>query len=172
MGKKTAHSLEKGLNVIVCIGETLDQRYRNQIFDVLDAQLTPIASEWREGGRAHLWVCGVCAFAHTVCSYVLCYAHRQRVGVEGGAIYGCRLLTTSSHVVCSRPSPMRPTYGHAWVHKCYAHAHRQGGRVRGCSVEWREGPFMGVGFDHVLMWCAHAHRQAIKKKKRPRWRGL
>ncbi|GAX73892.1 hypothetical protein CEUSTIGMA_g1342.t1 [Chlamydomonas eustigma] len=39
VGLKTARALELGLNVIPCVGETLEQRQSGQIFSVLDAQM-------------------------------------------------------------------------------------------------------------------------------------
>lgn len=39
VAEKTAHALSVGLDVILCIGETLEQREGGSMFDVLDAQL-------------------------------------------------------------------------------------------------------------------------------------
>jgi triosephosphate isomerase len=40
VNRKTAAAYAAGLTPIVCIGETLDQRERNETFDVLDRQIT------------------------------------------------------------------------------------------------------------------------------------
>lgn len=42
---KCKKALETGLNVIACIGETLEQRESGKMFDVLDAQMTAIAAK-------------------------------------------------------------------------------------------------------------------------------
>jgi len=39
VGQKTARALELGMNVIPCVGETLEQRQSGQMFSVLDAQM-------------------------------------------------------------------------------------------------------------------------------------
>ena len=39
VGTKVGYALEKGLRVIACIGETLQQRETGHMFDVLDGQL-------------------------------------------------------------------------------------------------------------------------------------
>jgi triosephosphate isomerase len=39
VGKKSAYALSKGLSIIPCIGETLQQRESGEMFDVLDAQM-------------------------------------------------------------------------------------------------------------------------------------
>ncbi len=38
---KTAYCLEKGLSVILCIGEKLEERESNKTFDVVASQLAP-----------------------------------------------------------------------------------------------------------------------------------
>ncbi len=39
VGSKVGYALEKGLRVIACIGETLEQRETGHMFDILDGQL-------------------------------------------------------------------------------------------------------------------------------------
>lgn len=39
VGKKVGYALDKGLKVIACIGETLQQRESGEMFNILDAQL-------------------------------------------------------------------------------------------------------------------------------------
>jgi triosephosphate isomerase len=39
VGTKVGYALEKGLKIIACIGETLEQRESGHMFDILDAQL-------------------------------------------------------------------------------------------------------------------------------------
>ena len=42
VGSKTKRALDAGMNVIVCIGETLEEREAGKLEDVLKAQLTPV----------------------------------------------------------------------------------------------------------------------------------
>ncbi|KAK9809211.1 hypothetical protein WJX72_011493 [[Myrmecia] bisecta] len=63
VGEKTAYALSQGLKVIACIGETLQQREANQVFEVLDAQLTAIAdtiADWENVVIAYepVWAIG------------------------------------------------------------------------------------------------------------------
>lgn len=39
VGQKVGYALEKGLRIIACVGETLDEREKGLMFHVLDAQL-------------------------------------------------------------------------------------------------------------------------------------
>lgn len=39
VGAKVAYALSKGLKVIACIGETLEERESGRMFDVLGAQM-------------------------------------------------------------------------------------------------------------------------------------
>lgn len=49
VGTKVKYALSKGLSVIACIGETLDQRQAGDLWRVLDGQLDAISksvSDW------------------------------------------------------------------------------------------------------------------------------
>jgi triosephosphate isomerase (TIM) len=45
VGQKTKHALEAGLKVIACIGETLQQREKGELWSVLGGQLSSIADQ-------------------------------------------------------------------------------------------------------------------------------
>ena len=45
VGKKVAHARFHGLSVIVCVGETLEEREANETLDVIFAQLKAVADE-------------------------------------------------------------------------------------------------------------------------------
>ncbi|GAB4814167.1 hypothetical protein N2152v2_001213 [Parachlorella kessleri] len=51
VGTKVGYALDKGLRVIACIGETLEQRETGHMFDILDAQLKGIADQVSDWGR-------------------------------------------------------------------------------------------------------------------------
>lgn len=51
VGQKTARALEAGLNVIPCIGETLDQRNSGQLFEVLTAQVQALVDNIQDWSR-------------------------------------------------------------------------------------------------------------------------
>mmetsp|Transcript_13097 Transcript_13097/g.35667 ORF Transcript_13097/g.35667 Transcript_13097/m.35667 type:complete len:296 (-) Transcript_13097:587-1474(-) len=51
VGQKTARALEAGLNVIPCIGETLDQRNSGQLFNVLTAQVQALVDNVQDWSR-------------------------------------------------------------------------------------------------------------------------
>lgn len=42
---KTNYALDKGLKVILCVGETLDQRDAGSTFDTIREQLKPVAAQ-------------------------------------------------------------------------------------------------------------------------------
>ncbi|KAL3147535.1 hypothetical protein ABBQ38_014589 [Trebouxia sp. C0009 RCD-2024] len=48
VAEKTQYALSKGLKVILCVGETLDQRESNQTFDVISKQVQPVASKVKD----------------------------------------------------------------------------------------------------------------------------
>ena len=51
VGQKTARALESGLNVIACIGETLEQRNSGQLFAVLEAQVQALIDNVKDWSR-------------------------------------------------------------------------------------------------------------------------
>jgi triosephosphate isomerase len=46
VGDKVAYALSKGLKVIACVGETLEQRESGSTVDVVAAQTKAIAGKW------------------------------------------------------------------------------------------------------------------------------
>ena len=56
VGVKSAYAMSSGLNVIACIGETLDQREANELWNVLDGQLQALASHIKSEDWDHLVV--------------------------------------------------------------------------------------------------------------------
>ena len=48
VAQKTAYAISKGLNVIACIGETLEQREAGVTLDVCKEQLAPIVAALSE----------------------------------------------------------------------------------------------------------------------------
>lgn len=48
VAEKTEYALSKGLKVILCVGETLEQRESNQTFDVISKQVKPVASKVKD----------------------------------------------------------------------------------------------------------------------------
>lgn len=63
MAKKTKAALDAGLAVILCIGETLQQREANKTTDVVDEQLSEVVkvlaeTDWR--CVASVCSCGLC----------------------------------------------------------------------------------------------------------------
>lgn len=48
VAEKTQYALSKGLKVILCVGETLEQRESNQTFDVISKQVQPVASKVKD----------------------------------------------------------------------------------------------------------------------------
>ena len=51
VAEKTAYCLEKGLNVILCIGESLEERESNKTFDVCASQLAPVAEKIKDWSK-------------------------------------------------------------------------------------------------------------------------
>ena len=48
VAEKTSYCLEKGLSVILCIGEKLEERESNKTFDVVASQLAPVADKIKD----------------------------------------------------------------------------------------------------------------------------
>lgn len=48
VAEKTEYALSKGLKVILCVGETLEQRESNQTFEVISKQVKPVASKVKD----------------------------------------------------------------------------------------------------------------------------
>lgn len=51
VAEKTAYCLDKGLAVILCIGEKLEERESNQTFDVVASQLAPVADKIKDWSK-------------------------------------------------------------------------------------------------------------------------
>ena len=51
VAEKTEYALSKGLKVILCVGETLEQRESNQTFDVISKQVKPVASKVKDWSK-------------------------------------------------------------------------------------------------------------------------
>lgn len=51
MAEKTQYALSKGLSVILCVGETLEQRESNQTFEVISKQVQPVASKVKDWSK-------------------------------------------------------------------------------------------------------------------------
>ena len=51
VAEKTAYCLEKGLSVILCIGEKLEEREANKTFDVVASQLAPVADKIKDWSK-------------------------------------------------------------------------------------------------------------------------
>lgn len=51
VAEKTEYALSKGLKVILCVGETLEQREANQTFDVISKQVQPVASRVKDWSK-------------------------------------------------------------------------------------------------------------------------
>ena len=51
VAEKTAYCLEKGLSVILCIGESLEERESNKTFDVCASQLAPVAEKIKDWSK-------------------------------------------------------------------------------------------------------------------------
>ena len=51
VAEKTAYCLEKGLSVILCIGEKLEERESNKTFDVVASQLAPVAEKIKDWSK-------------------------------------------------------------------------------------------------------------------------
>lgn len=51
VAEKTAYCLEKGLSVILCIGEKLEEREGNKTFDVVASQLAPVADKIKDWSK-------------------------------------------------------------------------------------------------------------------------
>ena len=51
VAEKTEYALSKGLKVILCVGETLEQRESNQIFDVISKQVKPVANKVKDWSK-------------------------------------------------------------------------------------------------------------------------
>lgn len=49
VGSKVDYAVSKSLGVIACIGETLQERESNKVFDVLDRQLTYVGASLAVG---------------------------------------------------------------------------------------------------------------------------
>eukprot|EP01025_Chloroclados_australasicus_P034712 TRINITY_DN35466_c0_g1_i2.p2 TRINITY_DN35466_c0_g1~~TRINITY_DN35466_c0_g1_i2.p2 ORF type:complete len:293 (-),score=33.61 TRINITY_DN35466_c0_g1_i2:323-1201(-) len=54
VGQKCAYALSLGMNIIPCIGETLDQRENGQMFNVLDAQLSALKDNIQDWSKVVL----------------------------------------------------------------------------------------------------------------------
>ena len=48
VAEKTEYALSKGLKVILCVGETLEQRESDQTFDVISKQVKPVAGKVKD----------------------------------------------------------------------------------------------------------------------------
>lgn len=51
VAEKTEYALSKGLKVILCVGETLEQRESNQTFDVISKQVKPVANKVKDWSK-------------------------------------------------------------------------------------------------------------------------
>lgn len=51
VAEKTQYALSKGLSVILCVGETLEQRESNQTFEVISKQVQPVASKVKDWSK-------------------------------------------------------------------------------------------------------------------------
>ena len=51
VAEKTAYCLDKGLSVILCIGEKLEERESNKTFDVVASQLAPVANKIKDWSK-------------------------------------------------------------------------------------------------------------------------
>ena len=51
VAEKTVYCLDKGLGVILCIGEKLEERESNQTFDVVASQLAPVADKIKDWSK-------------------------------------------------------------------------------------------------------------------------
>lgn len=51
VAEKTEYALSKGLKVILCVGETLEQRESNQTFDVISKQVKPVADKVKDWSK-------------------------------------------------------------------------------------------------------------------------
>lgn len=51
VAEKTQYCLEKGLSVILCIGEKLEEREANKTFDVVASQLAPVADKIKDWSK-------------------------------------------------------------------------------------------------------------------------
>ncbi len=51
VAEKTAYCLDKGLGVILCIGEKLEEREANQTFDVVASQLAPVVDKIKDWSK-------------------------------------------------------------------------------------------------------------------------
>ena len=76
---KVAYALAKGLSVILCVGESQQQRDANQTFSVIADQLKPVAakvSDWSKIVVAYepVWAIGTGQVATP--EQVSCQAHR------------------------------------------------------------------------------------------------
>lgn len=66
VAKKTAYAISKGMNVIACIGETLEEREAGKTLDVCKEQLAPIVAAL----SAESWAKVVLAYEPGECFYV------------------------------------------------------------------------------------------------------
>lgn len=63
MGDKVAYALSKGLKVIACVGETLEQRESGSTMEVVAAQAKAIAGNYqKENKKQLLFVYHSCCF--------------------------------------------------------------------------------------------------------------
>lgn len=51
MADKTAYALDKGLSVILCVGETLEEREANKTKEVVDSQLSAVADKIKDWSK-------------------------------------------------------------------------------------------------------------------------
>ena len=51
VAEKTEYALSKGLSVILCVGETLEQRESNQTFEVISKQVQPVANKIKDWSK-------------------------------------------------------------------------------------------------------------------------
>jgi triosephosphate isomerase len=115
VNQKTVAAFAAGLTPIVCIGETLDQRDRNETMDVLDRQITK-GLEGLTGEQLGLlviayepvWAIGTGKVASPQDAQEICAGIRERItGVHGAAAAsGARILYGGSVKADNMPAIM------------------------------------------------------------------